>query len=56
MGFIDTSLSIGKSALMAQSLAMDVVGNNIANASTEGYARQVVDLRSARGVRSSEGL
>jgi len=55
MGLIDTSLQIGKSALLSHSLAMDVVGNNIANATTEGYARQVVDLRSAQGVRTSEG-
>jgi flagellar hook-associated protein 1 FlgK len=55
MGLIDTSLQIGRSALLSQSLAMDVVGNNIANATTEGYARQVVDLRSAQGVRTPEG-
>ena len=56
MGLLDTSLQIGRSALLAQSLAMDVVGNNMANAATEGYARQVVDLRSALGIRSTEGL
>jgi len=56
VGLIDTSLQIGKSALLAQSLAMDVVGNNIANAGTDGYARQVADLRTARGIRSTEGL
>ena len=34
MGLLDTSLQIGRSAIMANSLAMDVVGNNIANAAT----------------------
>ncbi len=55
MGLLDTSLQIGRSAIMAQSLAMDVVGNNIANASTEGYARQLADLKSATGVRTPQG-
>ena len=40
---------------MAHSLALDVTGNNIANAATEGYARQVVDLRSAVGIKTMEG-
>lgn len=55
MGLLDTSLQIGRSAIMAHSLAMDVVGNNLANAATEGYARQAVDLRSAPGVKTTEG-
>lgn len=55
MGLLDTSLQIGRSAIMANSLAMDVVGNNIANAGTEGYARQVVDLRSVRGIPTGSG-
>jgi len=55
MGLLDTSLSIGRSGIMAHSLAMDVVGNNIANSGTEAYARQVVDLRSALGVKTTQG-
>jgi len=55
MGLIDTSLQIGRSALLSHSLAMDVTGNNMANAATAGYARQVVDLQSALGVRTREG-
>jgi flagellar hook-associated protein 1 FlgK len=51
LGLLDTSLQIGRSAIQANSLAMDVVGNNIANAATEGYARRQADLRSIRGVR-----
>ncbi len=37
--------SIGLSGLNAAYAAMDVIGNNIANASTEGYHRQRVNLR-----------
>ncbi len=36
--------SIGVSALQASQRAMDVIGNNIANANTPGYHRQVVQL------------
>jgi len=36
---------IGLSGLSAAQRALDVVGNNIANAATEGYHRQRVDLR-----------
>ncbi len=36
--------SIGLSGLSAAYAAMDVIGNNIANASTEGYHRQRIDL------------
>lgn len=44
MGFF--GLDIGKNALMAQQSALSVVGQNIANASTEGYSRQLVNLES----------
>src|SRR4051812_35383796 len=36
--------SIGLSALQAAQRAMEVTGNNVANASTPGYHRQVVKL------------
>ena len=36
---------IGISGLQAARNALDVIGNNIANAATEGYHRQEVDLR-----------
>lgn len=39
--------SIGLTGLNAAYAAMDVIGNNIANASTEGYHRQRVNLRPA---------
>lgn len=37
-------LSIGKTALITQRYGLDITGNNIANASTPGYARQRVNL------------
>ncbi len=55
MGLLNTSLQIGKSAIMAHNLAMDVVGNNIANAGTDGYARRAVELHSVRGVKTPQG-
>lgn len=38
------SMSIGRSALAASQVAIQVTGNNFANASTPGYSRQRVDL------------
>lgn len=43
---------IGLSGLNAAYAALDVVGNNIANASTEGYHRQRVEFVAAGTVRS----
>jgi flagellar hook-associated protein 1 len=41
---------IGISGLHAAQLALDVVGNNLANGATEGYHRQTVDLRPVEDV------
>ena len=38
---------IGISGLHAAQQALDIIGNNIANAATEGYHRQEIDLRPA---------
>lgn len=43
--------SIGVSALQASQRALDVAGNNIANANTPGYHRQVVQLASVTPLR-----
>ncbi len=40
--------SIGTSALQASQLALQVSGDNIANAATPGYSRQIVDLSPSR--------
>ena len=42
MGFV--MLNIASRALAAQQLAMDVTGQNLANATTPGYQRQQVVL------------
>jgi flagellar hook-associated protein 1 FlgK len=39
------SFSIGISGLHAAQKAFDIIGNNVANASTEGYHRQRIELR-----------
>jgi len=48
--------SIGLSGLNAAYAALDVIGNNIANAATEGYHRQRVELTTAQPVRSATGM
>ena len=45
-------LSTALSALYAQKRGLDVTGQNIANASTDGYSRQRVDLRPTGGSTS----
>jgi flagellar hook-associated protein 1 FlgK len=44
MAGISSLLSIGRSALNASQVAIQVTGNNIANVDTEGYSRQSVVL------------
>ncbi len=41
---LTSSLAIGRSALNASQVAIQVTGNNFANANTPGYSRQVVSL------------
>jgi flagellar hook-associated protein 1 FlgK len=48
-------LSIGSSALQAYRTALNVVSNNIANANTQGYSRESVDLQAQTGVTTSIG-
>jgi len=45
---LTSSLQIGNSALTASQLAIQVAGNNLANAATPGYSRQVAYLTPAR--------
>lgn len=49
---LSSSLNIGRTALSVSQLALQVAGNNIANAATPGYSRQVADLRPAPGSES----
>ncbi len=48
-----SSLSVARSALAAQQRALDVTGQNIANASTPGYTRQRVELQRGRASRAT---
>lgn len=45
---LSSSLQIGNSALTASQLALQVAGNNLANAATPGYSRQIAYLTAAR--------
>ncbi len=49
---LTSALQIGRSALSASQVAIQVTGNNFANASTPGYSRQVVSLASTRDARA----
>ena len=49
MSGIGLVLDIAKSALLSQQYAIDVTSHNIANASTEGYSRQRIELEARKG-------
>jgi flagellar hook-associated protein 1 FlgK len=55
MGLINGSLQIGRSAIMAHQSAMQVIGNNIANAGNTNYTRQTPHLSSVPGSRLDGG-
>lgn len=50
------AMHIGSSALTASQLAIQVAGNNLANAATPGYSRQLAYLAPLRGDHSQPGL
>ena len=45
---INGALQIGQSAILASQAAIQVAGNNMANASTPGYHRQIARLSPSR--------
>jgi len=51
-----TALNVGRSAINASQLAVEVTGHNIANAATEGYSRQRVNLAADRATSAGAGL
>jgi flagellar hook-associated protein 1 len=53
---LTAAFQIGTSALNASQLAIQVTGNNLANAATPGYSRQIARLTPARGDGSLPGL
>jgi len=52
---LTSSLLIGQTALSASQVALQVTGNNIANAATPGYHRQRVELSPLRGQMYGSG-
>ncbi len=53
---LTSSLLIGRSALTASQLAVQVTGDNLANAATPGYHRRVANLAAVRGNIDSRGI
>jgi len=46
---LTSTMQIGRSALTASQIGLQITGNNLANAATPGYSRQLVSLSPARG-------
>ncbi|GJQ31053.1 MAG: flagellar hook-associated protein 1 [Phycisphaerae bacterium] len=53
---LSAAFNIGRSALAASQMGIQVAGNNMANAATPGYSRQVGRLVPMRGDRSIPGI
>lgn len=53
---LTSALLIGRTALNASQVALQVAGNNISNVGTEGYHRQRVELSPVRGLREGSNL
>ena len=53
---LTSSLLIGRTALNASQVALQVTGNNISNVGTEGYHRQRVELSPVRGLHEGSNL
>ncbi|HUW57394.1 MAG TPA: flagellar hook-associated protein FlgK [Planctomycetota bacterium] len=56
MGLLNVGLQMARSALAAQQLALEVTGNNIANANTDSYARRRVQMVSRPDIDLGSGL
>jgi flagellar hook-associated protein 1 FlgK len=53
---VSSLLSIGSRAMTASYAALQVTGNNIANANTDGYSRQSVELETGGGQYTGSGF
>ncbi len=53
---LTSSLMIGRSALAASQLAVQVAGDNLANAATPGFSRRVATLEPTRGSFDASGI
>ncbi|MBI9016609.1 MAG: flagellar hook-associated protein FlgK [Phycisphaerae bacterium] len=56
MALINGSLQIGRTALTASQAALTVTGNNLANAATPGYSRQMPKLAPTQYVQVAPGV
>ena len=56
MALISSALTTGRNALLSYQSALQVVGNNIANAGNVDYARQTADLSAVMGAGVGSGL
>lgn len=52
----NNSLNIARSAVTSNLAAFEVIGHNIANATTEGYTRQTVDMQARTGSQLGSSL
>lgn len=52
----NNSLNIARSAVTSNWAAFEVIGHNIANATTEGYTRQTVDMQARTGSQLGSSL
>ncbi|MHC4429990.1 MAG: flagellar basal body protein, partial [Planctomycetota bacterium] len=52
---INGALQVGRTAMVASQAAMQVAGNNMANAATEGYHRRVVYLTPSHDEMVTQG-
>ncbi|MBI1336355.1 MAG: flagellar hook-associated protein FlgK [Phycisphaera sp.] len=53
---LGSALQIGKSGLLASQVGVEVTGNNLANAATRGYHRQVVHLTPINNQEIQQGI
>ncbi len=53
---LNSALQIGRSALLTHQTAIEVTGNNLANAATRGYHRQTIGLQPVRGQEVLTGV
>jgi len=56
MSSFSSLTGIAQSALMAQEAAIQVTGQNIANAQTAGYSRQTIALHASTPERTQQGM
>jgi flagellar hook-associated protein 1 FlgK len=56
MGLVTSGLTAGRNALLSYQGALQVVGNNVANAGNVDYTRQSVELSAVNGTKIGPGL